>query len=335
MSKQMQAIDIAERNKIVKLKNESKDQNLSNKVEWLYSGDKIDRDAYLLGKPIDKLLIEKEILKPKESEIAISAVDLANKIREDPLFEIKKQEIEAKKRLLENPMRMKQLKQMISKSSDNESEDDDASNKKKKKKKKKKKHHHHKESRKRSDSSDSDSRKSKQQKKRSISRSRSRSRQRNDSNYGLIRSNNNNRDNRDRDRDRDRPKSQAQIEIEEYKSRINKLKDIRGPSGGGDSYQSSSKLSDEERKRRLEEMQQNAQWRNEVRNQNVNKYKMDTKREEEMDARNNSRSNQQEASKNFNNMMRDAYVSAEDRIKRNVKNIQRNESAFDKNFVRR
>ena len=34
-------------------------------------------------------------------------------------------------------------------------------------------------------------------------------------------------------------------------------------------------------------------------------------------------------------MMRDAYVSAEDRIKRNMKNIQRNSSAFEKNFARR
>ena len=39
--------------------------NSSKKVEWIYSGDKIDRDAYLLGKPIDKLLIEKEINKRK------------------------------------------------------------------------------------------------------------------------------------------------------------------------------------------------------------------------------------------------------------------------------
>jgi len=31
------------------------------KVEWLYSGNKIDRDAYLMGKPIDKSLIEQEI----------------------------------------------------------------------------------------------------------------------------------------------------------------------------------------------------------------------------------------------------------------------------------
>lgn len=30
-----------------------------------------------------------------------------------------------------------------------------------------------------------------------------------------------------------------------------------------------------------------------------------------------------------------AYVSAEDRIKRNIKNIQRNESALDRNFARK
>ena len=34
-------------------------------------------------------------------------------------------------------------------------------------------------------------------------------------------------------------------------------------------------------------------------------------------------------------MMMGAYTSAEDRIKRNIKNIQRNESALDKNFARK
>ena len=33
--------------------------------------------------------------------------------------------------------------------------------------------------------------------------------------------------------------------------------------------------------------------------------------------------------------MRDAYVSAEDRIKRNINNIQRNQSSFDRNFARK
>jgi len=61
----------------------------SKKVEWLYSGDKIDRNAYLLGKPIDKLLIEKEAEKPSEVTLATNTIDLMNKIRDDPLFEIK------------------------------------------------------------------------------------------------------------------------------------------------------------------------------------------------------------------------------------------------------
>ena len=34
-------------------------------------------------------------------------------------------------------------------------------------------------------------------------------------------------------------------------------------------------------------------------------------------------------------MMRDAYSSAEDRIKRNIKNVQRNEAAYDRNFARK
>ncbi len=45
----MQAIDVAERNKIAQLKNESRDPNAKNKVDWLYTGDKIDRDAYLVS----------------------------------------------------------------------------------------------------------------------------------------------------------------------------------------------------------------------------------------------------------------------------------------------
>ena len=37
----------------------------------------------------------------------------------------------------------------------------------------------------------------------------------------------------------------------------------------------------------------------------------------------------------FSNMMRDAYSSTEDRIKRNIKNVQRNQSSFEKNFARK
>lgn len=74
----------------------------------------MDTNSYLLGKPIDKLLTESQNEAQAASSLAYSStIDLASKIREDPLFEIKRQEIEAKKKLLENPIRLKQLKEMV------------------------------------------------------------------------------------------------------------------------------------------------------------------------------------------------------------------------------
>ncbi len=89
-----------------------------------------------MGKPIDKLITESEKNEAASKHAKFtSTVDLANKIREDPLFEIKykseeergnqvfklfyfylnrKMEIESKKRLLENPMKMRQLKELVS-----------------------------------------------------------------------------------------------------------------------------------------------------------------------------------------------------------------------------
>ena len=43
---------------------------------------------------------------------ANSGTDLAIKVREDPLFLIKQKEIEAKKKLVSNPIKLKQLKQV-------------------------------------------------------------------------------------------------------------------------------------------------------------------------------------------------------------------------------
>jgi hypothetical protein len=40
--------------------------------------------------------------------------DMASKIREDPLFHIRKKEDEHKKALLNNPVKMKQIQQMVS-----------------------------------------------------------------------------------------------------------------------------------------------------------------------------------------------------------------------------
>lgn len=41
-------------------------------------------------------------------------VDIAKKIHEDPLYAIKQKEMEARKKLLSNPVKLKQIKQMVS-----------------------------------------------------------------------------------------------------------------------------------------------------------------------------------------------------------------------------
>ncbi len=48
----------------------------------------------------------------KGSNAANSAADMAIKIREDPLFLIKQKELEAKKRLASNPIKLKRLQEV-------------------------------------------------------------------------------------------------------------------------------------------------------------------------------------------------------------------------------
>ena len=99
----------------------------SDRLEWMYKGThNINRDEYLLGKRIDKQVDnvlqaadrEKEALSsgpgalfvPTDSDVS---VDLAAKIREDPLFAIRKREEERKKALLNNPVKLSQLKKAL------------------------------------------------------------------------------------------------------------------------------------------------------------------------------------------------------------------------------
>ncbi|CAN8006355.1 unnamed protein product [Ixodes pacificus] len=115
------------------------------RLDWMYQGvaGLVDRDQYLLGRKVDKNF---EMLKKEEDGVkeenpdqqpgalftvatTSATVDLENKIREDPLFAIKKQEMKTKKTLLSNPVKMKHLRDMIERSLE----------KKKKKKKKRKK----------------------------------------------------------------------------------------------------------------------------------------------------------------------------------------------------
>lgn len=58
---------------------------------------------------------------------------------------------------------------------------------------------------------------------------------------------------------------------------------------------SGKKLTDEEKQRRLKEMQENAKWRQEVREKNIKTYKYEEKKEEELEKKSKSARMQSEA----------------------------------------
>lgn len=101
--------DEQERQKMLRL-NREKQEPQEPRLEWIYTGDRTKSEDYLLGKKFDSGAPADD---QSEDNTTTSTVDLANKIREDPLYLIKKKEIEQKKRILENPVRLKQLKELL------------------------------------------------------------------------------------------------------------------------------------------------------------------------------------------------------------------------------
>ncbi|XP_014271568.1 pre-mRNA-splicing factor CWC25 homolog isoform X2 [Halyomorpha halys] len=95
------------------------------KLEWMYkdSNDVVDREEYLLGRPIDKAFeqssfsneIEKDCLPTSIFANAGSTVqvDVIRKLKEDPLEIIRQQEIDRRKQLLKNPVKLKKLQNML------------------------------------------------------------------------------------------------------------------------------------------------------------------------------------------------------------------------------
>jgi hypothetical protein len=101
--------DEQERQKMLRLNRETHEPQ-EPRLEWIYTGDRTKSEDYLLGKKYDGDSQSNII---SEDNTITSTIDLANKIREDPLYLIKKKEIEQKKRILENPVRLKQLKELL------------------------------------------------------------------------------------------------------------------------------------------------------------------------------------------------------------------------------
>lgn len=111
---------------------EKKDEK---KLDWMYKGPNqmVNREEYLLGRPVDKAFEqmqqaekEAELIKVPKNHVEYECippslrffsgneqVDLVRKMQEDPLYTIKKKEMENRSQLLKNPVKLKQLKQML------------------------------------------------------------------------------------------------------------------------------------------------------------------------------------------------------------------------------
>lgn len=139
-------------------------ENDEVKLEWMYKGkqDLLNRDEYLTGRKIDKQFEESTGLSCVESEILPATVgrqqieidknnqvDLLRKEQDDPLVLIRKRELEARRKILENPVKLKKLHEILKNEHDNKS--------KSKKKKSSKKSSSKKQKRSRSSSSSSSS----------------------------------------------------------------------------------------------------------------------------------------------------------------------------------
>ncbi|XP_051990880.1 pre-mRNA-splicing factor CWC25 homolog [Xyrauchen texanus] len=96
-----------------------------DRLDWMYQGPagQVSREEYLLGRPID-MQITQQYEEPESGPSAqtgllpgsifnptssVSTNDMAAKIREDPLFEIRKRKEEKKRGVLTNPVKMRRM----------------------------------------------------------------------------------------------------------------------------------------------------------------------------------------------------------------------------------
>ncbi|XP_075417858.1 pre-mRNA-splicing factor CWC25 homolog [Tenrec ecaudatus] len=345
------------------------------KLDWMYQGPggMVNRDEYLLGRPIDKYVFEK--MEEKEagcsSETGLlpgsifapsganSLLDMASKIREDPLFIIRKKEEEKKREVLNNPVKMKKIKELLQMSLDKKEK-----KKKKEKRKKHRKRKHRSSSSERSSSEDARSRGRSQKKMASpspvLSKVAGYGLQVRDSNHGqrlqgplaaepkgVHRPKSHSRSrssshspprHTSKKSTRDR-RSRSPRPSKSHSSKANRKERgrTRSPSPKKEAYQRrhasgyTRKLSAEELERKRQEMMENAKWREEARLHILEEHGKDEERErrlEKLDTR---------EGKFIHRMKLESAStsSLEDRVKRNIYSLQRTSVALEKNFMKR
>lgn len=322
----------------------------------MYTSGQPDANEYLLGRKVDKY-IEKVSEPTKEEKYGATfservkaniELDMAAKMREDPLFQIRKREEEARRRILDNPVKMKQLQKMVT-----EQKEERQKSKSKKSKKEKKSRSHHKDSdqsadeimqtylniinKKHQDKSEEDKRDHHDNRRRhGLQRHQQKDREEGrSSRHSSHRQNDSSRNSSDSEyaskySHNSREKSNT-FHSNQRQSNYRRRSRSRSPQ----KYRNRSprppeKLNESERERKLKEMMDNAKWRDNVRQKNVKRYEEECAEE----ARNAGKG----SSSDFLNPMmakHAAMSSVEERLKRNKYNIQRTKMQLNSNFTER
>ncbi|XP_060903940.1 pre-mRNA-splicing factor CWC25 homolog [Labrus mixtus] len=367
----------AERKKIEELQKELKDERTreemtkyaeesgaikkkDDRLDWMYQGPagQVSRDEYLMGRPIDKQITD-QYEEPESGPSAetgllpgsifnpatpASNLDLAAKIREDPLFEIRKREEEKKREVLSNPVKMRKIKEMLRQ---NLGKKEKKKKRKKDKKEKKgdKERRKEKKNKRRSSSSGSEEEEKHRSHSRDESTADTKSRSHHVPGYGLqfpagrhhqssAPSNHSGR--RERSHSRSPHRNNGHSYSSSSQSRDRKV-EPKALSPQRQRYQRqrhpvSKKLSAEELERKRREMMDQAKQREEDRENNVKKYK----RQDEQEKQREQNVKHERHAGFIHNMKLESAASSslEDRVKRNIHSIQRTPASLD-NFMKR
>jgi len=347
-----------------------KGTNVGNsQMEWLYDSNsgKPTNDDYLLGKAVDKnferMGTEGQINAVEydccpESIFSSQVehqVDLQRKLQEDPLVSLKMKEVDTRKKILDNPLKMREINSYI----------DALKRKKHKKEKKRKKHKKHKESEKDDDldsmllqklkgisgeaaSSNTSSHKDDKHDRKSSRHSRHKSSSDSSSDESNLKdsrkeSKSSVEKHRSKHYGREKYNSSKQNRYSDisskdyqdkrdygrYRSKSSPRRRSRSPQNT-DRKRDTKDNSESERAKKLQEMMENANWREEQRSKKVKSHRLKESEEEA------ARLEKHDPSFLRKELSKAAEAgSVEKRIKSNKHNIQRGFSSMSENFARR
>ncbi|XP_026158168.1 pre-mRNA-splicing factor CWC25 homolog [Mastacembelus armatus] len=324
-----------------------------DRLDWMYQGpaNQVSRDEYLLGRPIDKQITD-QYQEPESGPSAetgllpgsifnpvtpASTLDLAAKIREDPLFAIRKREEEKKREVLTNPVKMKKIKEMLRQNLDKKDK-----KKKRKKEKKEKKDKDRKKERKHKQSLSSASDEEDEKKHRSRHEPSTYTRSHHRPGYGLQLPAGGHQQSASHSARRERSRSRSPHR--NYRNghsssshRSDRKVEARSSSPQRERYNRqrnhiSKKLSAEELERKRREMMDEAKQREEDRENNVKRYKRQDEQEKQREQ--NAKRNDHAGFIHDMKLQSAASSSLEDRVKRNIHSIQRTAASMDQ-FMKR